>query len=115
MLRVQGVSKRYHLRPILDDVSFSINDGEVLGLIGPNGAGKTTLFECLTGLLPVDAGMVSDAQRELAPYERKQLLYYVADGIRPWPDQPLAWAAEFYERLFARPRGEGRRVLESVG
>ena len=57
-LRVSGLCKSYGGRPALEDVSFSIHPGEVLGLIGPNGAGKTTLFECLAGVMPADAGVL---------------------------------------------------------
>src|SRR5262249_36758356 len=42
----------------LDRVSFSVSAGESIGLIGPNGAGKTTLFLCLSGVLPVQQGMI---------------------------------------------------------
>jgi ABC-2 type transport system ATP-binding protein len=114
MLRVQDISKRFDSRPVLDRVSFSVRDGEILGLIGPNGAGKTTLFQCLAGLLPADDGGVFHGDRALAAETRKDVLYYVPDGIRPWPDQTLAWTAGFYERLYA-PCGMARRVLESLG
>ena len=46
----------------LDGVSMAVNAGERVGIIGPNGAGKTTLFLCLSGVLPIAAGMVSQAK-----------------------------------------------------
>jgi ABC-type multidrug transport system ATPase subunit len=58
LLTVEGVSKSFKDRRVLEAISFSVRAGEVLGLIGPNGAGKTTLFECLAGLMPVNAGVV---------------------------------------------------------
>src|SRR5579871_4313525 len=115
MLRVEGISKTYGRRAVLDGVSFELRPGEITGLIGPNGAGKTTLFECVAGLLPSDRGRVFGDGKMLAPENRKDILYYVPDGIRPWPDQRLSWMAEFFEHLFARPPGEGARVLESLG
>jgi branched-chain amino acid transport system ATP-binding protein len=57
-LVVTGVTKRFGGLVALNNVSFSVRSGEILGLIGPNGAGKTTLFSCLTGYLRVDAGKV---------------------------------------------------------
>ena len=58
LVKVEGVTKLFKDRRVLDDVSFSVRQGEVLGLIGPNGAGKTTLFECLAGLLPANGGTI---------------------------------------------------------
>mgnify|MGYP003304953652 CR=1 FL=1 len=45
-------------RQILDDVSFKVNPGEILGLLGPNGAGKSTIFNILTGLIKPDHGNI---------------------------------------------------------
>ena len=115
LLTAKGISKRFGANPVLQDASFSVRDQEILGLIGPNGAGKTTLFECLAGLLPVNAGAVRHVGAGTGTGERKRVLYYVPDGIHPWPDQTLGWATHFYERLFARSRAEAERVLHSLG
>jgi len=57
-VRVSGLTKHYGAFAALQDVSFSVRRGEILGLIGPNGAGKTTLFECMAGVLPPSGGSV---------------------------------------------------------
>src|SRR5574341_668388 len=71
LLTVNGLSKQFGARMALRDVSFTVREGETLGLIGPNGAGKTTLFECLAGLLPTDAGAVSFRGQTLTTVWRK--------------------------------------------
>ena len=58
LLRVEGLHKRFGGLVAVDDLSFSINAGEILGLIGPNGAGKSTVFNLVSGVLPADAGLV---------------------------------------------------------
>ena len=58
LLRLVGVARRFGGRKVLEDVSFEVQAGEVVGLIGPNGAGKTTLLNIVTGHLTADAGRV---------------------------------------------------------
>ena len=108
MLTVQGLTKSYGPRRVLDAVGLSVRPGEVLGLIGPNGAGKTTLFECLAGVLPADAGEVRSAGRSLAPAARKSVLFYIPDGIAPWPDQAVGCVLGFFRDLWGgSAAGEG--------
>ena len=59
LLRVEGVVKRFGGLVAVNDVSFSMQAGDILGLIGPNGAGKSTLFNVITGALPGDGGRVT--------------------------------------------------------
>src|SRR5579885_1261751 len=59
VVMVQHLVKRYGHRIAVDDVSFSIHEGEIFGIIGPNGAGKTTTVECISGLRAPDAGSIS--------------------------------------------------------
>ena len=66
LLDVRDVAKRFGGLQALEDVSFSIAEGEIYGLIGPNGAGKTTLFNVLTGVYSVDAGSFQFEGRNLA-------------------------------------------------
>jgi branched-chain amino acid transport system ATP-binding protein len=58
-LHVRQLHKRYGAFAALTDVSFTVREGEVLGLIGPNGAGKTTLFNLIAGALPVSSGRIT--------------------------------------------------------
>ncbi|MGD0277019.1 MAG: ABC transporter ATP-binding protein [Syntrophales bacterium] len=56
MLRIDGISKRFGGLNVLQDVSFSIESGRIIGIIGPNGAGKTTLFNIITGIYQPTSG-----------------------------------------------------------
>jgi ABC-2 type transport system ATP-binding protein len=95
VLHVRHVSKRYGRLSALADVSLSVREGEVLGLIGPNGSGKTTLFECIGGVLPLDAGSLERDGRPITARERASTLFYLPDQIVPWPSQPVRWAVDF--------------------
>jgi ABC-type branched-subunit amino acid transport system ATPase component len=59
VLEVNGLTKRFGGITAVDDVTFQLRQGEILGLIGPNGAGKTTIFDIISGLLPIDGGRMS--------------------------------------------------------
>ena len=58
LLEVKNISISFEKRKILDNISFKINPGEILGLLGPNGAGKSTIFNLITGLLKPDFGKI---------------------------------------------------------
>jgi ABC-type multidrug transport system ATPase subunit len=106
LIEVRLLRKRYGHVVALDDVSFEVRAGEVLGLIGPNGAGKTTLFECMAGVLPYDGGSVrtvtSNFELPTSNLSRVPPMFYVPDSITPWPAQPLQWALEFSAGFLAQ-------------
>ncbi|MFF1745389.1 ABC transporter ATP-binding protein [Streptomyces mirabilis] len=58
VIEVAGLRKSYGGRPVVDGVSFAVEEGEIFGILGPNGAGKTTTVECVEGLRIPDAGRV---------------------------------------------------------
>jgi ABC-2 type transport system ATP-binding protein len=100
LLTVQGLTKSFGRRRVLDDASFSIRPGEVLGLVGPNGAGKTTLLECLAGLMPFEGGIVK-ASDGLVSGDRKRILFYLPDGIYPWAEQTVKWILGFFKSIYS--------------
>jgi branched-chain amino acid transport system ATP-binding protein len=76
MLEVNGLSKSFGGVQAVDNVSFTVTAGEIVGLIGPNGAGKTTCFNLISGLLPSSSGDVQLSGRsleDLPPYRRARL------------------------------------------
>ena len=114
-LSVIGFAKHYAKLVALDGVSFSIRQGEILGLIGPNGAGKTTLFECLAGVLPADAGEIRADGRTLTAAERASRLFYLPDGIVPWPAQTVRWALDFAIGFFGGVSSRREEIVGALG
>ncbi|HEV7682316.1 MAG TPA: ABC transporter ATP-binding protein [Pyrinomonadaceae bacterium] len=114
LLTVEGVTKYFNKRRVLDDVSFSVRPGEILGLIGPNGSGKTTLFECLAGLMPANAGAIKSNNKELIPAKRKEALFYLPDGISPWAEQTVQWALDFFRKLYGRTEQNASALVEPL-
>ncbi len=100
MVAVDRLTKSYGPTTVLHGVSLTIRRGEVLGLIGPNGAGKTTLFECAAGVLPYESGAIHIDGRAVTPGVGSSALFYLPDGIAPWPAQRVAWALDFVVGFF---------------
>jgi ABC-2 type transport system ATP-binding protein len=59
VLTVMNLTKSFGHKKVVDNISFTVQKGEVMGLLGPNGAGKNTAIRMIMGILPVDRGEVS--------------------------------------------------------
>jgi len=103
LMQVAGLGKYFGDQRALTDISFGVNAGEVLGLIGPNGAGKTTLMQAIAGTLAADAGHILWRGTSLSLPRRRELLFYLPDGVRPWEDQYVARVTEFFAAIYGRP------------
>ncbi len=123
ILRTQEISKAYRGRKVVDDVSISVEQGEVVGLLGPNGAGKTTSFYMIVGLISPDSGSVmlnDDEITNLPMYLRAR------KGISYLPQEPSVFRRlSVEENLLAiletlSMNGRGRRdrmnqLVEQLG
>ena len=58
ILKLQNISLSFEKRPILENISFEINQGEIFGMLGPNGVGKSTIFNLVTGLIKPNSGEI---------------------------------------------------------
>jgi len=115
LMHAAGLAKRYGDQHALADISFAVKSGEVLGLIGPNGAGKTTLLEAIAGLVPVDGGDVLWRGSSLPLSRRREHIFYLPDGLRPWEDQFVARVLRFFAAAYGRPESFVAETIAALG
>jgi ABC-2 type transport system ATP-binding protein len=115
LIEITGLSKSYGDQGAVADVSFAVKAGEILGVIGPNGAGKTTLLEALAGLVTADAGEVRWRGHHVPASRRREAMFYIPDGIRPYQDQYVAQVLSFLAGVYRRPAALITEVVCSVG
>jgi branched-chain amino acid transport system ATP-binding protein len=75
LLTVTGLTKRFGGFTAVDNVSFDVREGEILGLIGPNGSGKSTIFNCIAGMYPKTAGSVVLQGEEIGNLTANQICH----------------------------------------
>ncbi len=110
MVDIQGLTKRFGPITAVDDVSFQVSRGEVLGFLGPNGAGKSTTMKMITGFLTPDAGTITIDGDDVDehPVRVKHKLGYLPEGAPLYADMtPLAFL-----RFIGRVRGLAGAKLE---
>jgi ABC-2 type transport system ATP-binding protein len=115
LLRVDTINKQYADQVVLADVAFDIRRGEIIGIIGPNGAGKTTLLEAIAGILPAETNDVYWHGRSMPPSRRREAIFYLPDGVRPYQDQPVTRILSFFADVYRRSADEIAGTIESVG
>ncbi len=85
MLQAENLSVAYHGRPVLKNISFGMQKGEILALVGPNGSGKSTLIRALSGILPISNGTIKLSGHPMSgfgPAKRARQIAVVPQGIQ---------------------------------
>jgi len=82
ILNAQGVSKRFGAKPLFENISFAVEEGDRIGLIGPNGAGKSTLLAVLAGEMEPDSGELAVRKRARVGYVRQISDYAAGVTVR---------------------------------
>src|SRR5690606_22342780 len=109
LVAVDGVTKRYNGRTVLDGIRFAVERGEAFGIIGPNGSGKSTLLNLISGVEAPDGGRILLDGRPVADHPRMELARWVAvlqhgaglaggctarDEVGWWPYSFLDWVCD---------------------
>jgi len=116
MLEVKGLTKRYRDRVAVDNLSFEVGEGEILGFLGPNGAGKSTTMKMLTGFLPPSEGTAKVAGFDVFthPLEVKRQIGYLPETPPLYPEMTVKGYLRFVAALRGVPRKQEKSEVERV-
>ena len=116
MIEVQHITKRYGGVTAVDDVSFRVDKGEILGFLGPNGAGKTTTMRILTGYMPPTDGKATVAGFDVFthPIEAKRRTGYLPETPPLYPDMTVREYLDFAAKIKGVPPKERRERVAAV-
>ncbi len=116
MIQVEGLSKKYARHVAVNNISFSVEKGDIVGFLGPNGAGKTTTMRILTCFLPPTAGRASVAGYDCfeQPFEVKKRIGYLPEAPPLYPEMSVEDYLAFVARLKNVPARDVKTRTEQV-
>ena len=121
MIEVKNVTKKYGKLVAVDDISFTINDGEIVGLLGPNGAGKSTTMNMLTGFIEQTEGdIIVDGYNMLKkPKKAKREIGYMPEGVPLYSDltvkEFITYMAEIKNVNKKERKEKIEKIIENTG
>lgn len=116
MIKVEALSKRYARTVAVDNISFEVEKGQIVGFLGPNGAGKTTTMRVLTCFLPPTSGTANVAGFDVLeqPLEVKKRIGYLPETPPLYPEMEVIEYLTFVGRLKGIGKGDLKRRLDEV-
>src|SRR6186713_1169876 len=116
MIKVEGLTKRYARTVAVDNVSFEIEKGQIVGFLGPNGAGKTTTMRVLTCFLPPTEGRAEVAGFDVTTHSMdvKKRIGYLPEIPPLYPEMEVVEYLEFVARLKGVPKGDVKKRVQEV-
>ncbi len=121
MIEVKNVTKKYGSFKAVDDISFEVNDGEIVGFLGPNGAGKSTTMNMITGFIDTTEGEIIINGNDISkkPRKAKKQIGYMPEGVPLYNDLTVKEFVNYMAELKlvnARHRQEeAQKVIEETG
>ena len=116
MIRIQNVTKYYGQRLAVDDISFQVGEGEIVGFLGPNAAGKTTTMRMIAGSLMPTRGdiWVADYPMMTHALEGRRLIGYLPEVVPLYTDMTTRAYLEFFARLRGLDKRRTRTRIDEV-
>ncbi len=113
MIEAQGLTRRYGEFTAVQGITFSVPDGEILGMLGPNGAGKTTTIRMITGFLPPSSGRVAVNGRDLftEPSKARREIGYLPETVALYGEMRVHEYLAYRARLEGMSRAEARAAI----
>jgi ATP-binding cassette subfamily F protein uup len=108
IINVQGISKTFGANPLFQEVSFTVSEGDRIGLIGPNGSGKSTLLRILAGIVDADEGEIALRKRAQVSYVEQDSKFKAEDTVRSVVENAM-------ERARVPQSERGTRFAETLG
>ena len=119
VLEVQHISKKYGTQQVLNDISFDVKEGEIVGFLGPNGAGKTTTMKIITGCLSSDKGSVFIENFDISKdgLKAKSITGYLPENNPLYEDMYVSEYLEYISRIYSmkNPMKTAKNVINQVG
>jgi len=116
MIRVKNLTKYYGKRLAVDDISFNVEKGEIVGFLGPNAAGKTTTMRIITGFLAPTQGDVWIADYDISKHslEARQHIGYLPEAVPLYTDMTVRSYLDFLARIRGMDKNRIRSRIETV-
>ena len=121
MIEVKNVTKKYGKAVAVDNISFTINEGEIIGLLGPNGAGKSTTMNMITGFIePTEGEIIVDGyDMSRKPRKAKKEIGYMPEGVPLYTDltvkEFVTYMAEIKQVNKKERKEKVEKILEKTG
>jgi ABC-2 type transport system ATP-binding protein len=116
-ITAKSITKLYGKQKALDDVSFDIRSGEVVGFLGPNGAGKSTMMKIITGFLPQTSGQVLVNEYDVIEnsVEVRRLIGYLPENTPLYPEMYVREYLKFVASIYKIGKKSSARIREIIG
>src|SRR5208337_1568840 len=116
VIEVKHIVKRYGDFTAVDDISFSVKEGEIFGLLGPNGAGKSTLIRMMTTLIPISSGSARVAGHDVAhdPESVRRTIGVIPQALTSDLDLTVEENLNIYAKLYDVPSKQRKEAIEEL-